>query len=55
VCHPQIIGDALELSFHTEAGQLLGSLRMPASKLPVRAEEMSPLIGAFVRLGSAGK
>jgi hypothetical protein len=43
VCHPQIIGDVLELSLYTAAGQLLDSLRMPASKLPARAEEMSPL------------
>jgi hypothetical protein len=50
VCHPQIIGDALELSLYTEAGQLLDSLRMPASRLPAQAERMSPLIGAFVRL-----
>jgi hypothetical protein len=50
VCHPQIIGDALELSLYTEAGQFLDSLRMPASRLPTRAERMSPLIGAFVRL-----
>jgi hypothetical protein len=50
VCHPQIIGDALELSLYTEAGQLLDSLRVPASRLPAQAERMSPLIGAFVRL-----
>jgi hypothetical protein len=50
VCHPQIIADALELSFYTQAGQWLDSLTMPAGRLPTRAEEMSPLIGAFVRL-----
>jgi hypothetical protein len=50
VCYPQIIADALELSFYTKAGQLLNSLTMRASRLPVPAEEMSPLIGAFVRL-----
>ena len=50
VCHPQIISGALELSFYTEAGQLLDSLTTPASRLPIRAEEMPPLIGAFVRL-----
>jgi hypothetical protein len=50
VCHPQIIGDALELSFYTAAGQFLDSLRMPASRLPAQPERMSPLIGAFVRL-----
>ncbi len=50
VCHPHIIGDALELSLYTEAGQFLDSLTMPASKLPAPADEMPPLIGAFVRL-----
>ena len=50
VCHPEIVGDALELSFITAAGQRLDSLTMPASRLPVRAEEMPPLISAFVRL-----
>jgi hypothetical protein len=50
VCHPQIIGDALELSLYTEAGQLLDSLKMPAGRLPVPAAEMSPLIGGLVRL-----
>lgn len=50
VCHPQVIGDALELSFYTEAGEMLDSLTLPASKLPTRAEDMPPLIGAFVRL-----
>ena len=50
VCHPQIIGDVVELSLYTESGELLDILRMPASRLPAPAEEMSPLIGAFVRL-----
>jgi hypothetical protein len=50
VCHPRIIGDAVELSLYTEAGQLLDILTMPASRLPAPAEEMSPFIGAFVRL-----
>jgi hypothetical protein len=50
VCHPQIIADALELSLYTQAGQFLDSLTMPASRLPVRAEEMPPLIGTFVHL-----
>lgn len=50
VCHPQNIGDALELSFYTEAGQFLDSLTMPAGRLPVQSERMSPLLGAFVSL-----
>jgi hypothetical protein len=50
VCHSRVIGDALELRFYTEAGEMLDSLTMPAGRLPTRAEEMPPLIGAFVRL-----
>lgn len=50
VCRPQIAADALELSVYTEAGQFLDSLTILASRLPTRAEEMLPLIGAFVRL-----
>lgn len=50
VCHPQTIGDALELSCYTRAGQLLGRLTMPADRLPARAEEISPLIESLVRL-----
>jgi hypothetical protein len=50
LCHARVVADALELSFYTEAGQLLDRLTMPASRLPTRAEEMRPLIGAFVRL-----
>jgi hypothetical protein len=50
VCHPQTSGEALELSVYTEAGEFLDSLTMPPGKLPARAEEMPPLIGAFVRV-----
>jgi hypothetical protein len=50
VCHPQIIGDILELSVYTAAGEWLDSLTVPSERLPARAKEMSPLIGAFVRL-----
>ncbi len=50
VCHPQTIGDALELSVYTEAGAFLDSLTMAPGKLPARADEMAPLIGAFVRV-----
>jgi hypothetical protein len=50
VCHPGIVAGALELSIYTDAGQFLDRLTMPASRLPVRAEEMGPLIGALVRL-----
>ncbi len=50
VCQAKVVAEALELSFYTQAGQLLDRLTMPASRLPTRAEEMRPLIGAFVRL-----
>lgn len=50
VCYTQIMGEALQLSLYTEAGRFLDSLAMPAGKLPARAEEMDPLVGAFVRL-----
>jgi hypothetical protein len=50
VCHASVVAEALELSIATEAGQFLDRLTMPASRLPTRAAEMRPLIGAFVRL-----
>lgn len=50
VCHPQTNAGALELSVYTDAGEFLDSLTMRASRLPAPAEEMPPLIGAFVRL-----
>ena len=49
-CHPEVAGDALELSIYTTAGQLLDRLTMPANRLPAPAAEMPPLIGAFARL-----
>jgi hypothetical protein len=50
VCDPRVVGDGLELSLYSGAGKLLDSLTVPASRLPVRAEEMPALVGAFVRL-----
>ena len=50
VCRPEVVGDDLELSVYTVSGRFLDSLTMPASKLPARAEQMPPLIGAFVRV-----
>ncbi len=50
VCRPGIAGDDLELTLYTEDGQLLDSLTIPASRLPARAEQMPPLIAAFVRV-----
>ncbi len=50
VCQAKVVADALELSIYTEAGQFLDGMTMPASRLPTRADEMRPLIGAFVRL-----
>jgi hypothetical protein len=50
MCHPQIVAGALELSVYTAAGEWLDSFTMSADRLPARAEEMSPLIGTFVRV-----
>jgi hypothetical protein len=50
VCHLQVIDGDLELSVATEDADLLDSLTMPASRLPAPANEMGPLIGAFVRV-----
>jgi hypothetical protein len=50
VCHPGVTADGLELSVYTAAGEWLDSLTMPAARLPAAADEMSALIGAFVRV-----
>jgi hypothetical protein len=50
VCRPEIIGDALELSFYTSGGRFLDSLTLDADRLPARAEEMPKLLQSFVRL-----
>jgi len=50
VCRLEIIRDDLGLSVYTEAGRFLDSITIPAARLPARADEMSELIGAFVRL-----
>ena len=50
VCRPEVIGDDLDLALYTAGGRFLDSLTMPAGRLPTRAEQMPPLIGAFVRL-----
>ncbi len=49
-CRVEILGDDLELSLYTASGQFVNSMTMPASRLPARAEQMPPLIAAFVRL-----
>ncbi len=54
VCRPEIVGADLELTLHTAGGQFLDSLTMPASKLPARAEQMPPLLSAFVRVVQGG-
>ncbi len=48
VCRPEVIGSGLEISLYTSAGRFLDSLTMTADRLPARAEEMLPLIEAFV-------
>ena len=50
VCRPVVNDLELSLALYTESGQFLDSMTMPASRLPVRAEQMLPLIGAFVRV-----
>ena len=50
VCHPEVDGDGLNLSIYTAGGQQLDSLEISADRLPVPAEDMPPLISAFVRL-----
>jgi hypothetical protein len=50
VCHPEIIGDGLELSFYSESGRFLDSLTLPADRMPARADEMARLVGSFVRV-----
>ena len=50
VCRVEIDGDDLGLALYTESGNFLDGLTLPASKLPVRAEQMPPLISAFVRV-----
>ena len=50
VCHHQTEADSLELSVYTDAGELVDSLTMRASRLPAPPEEMPPLIATFVRL-----
>ena len=49
-CHLDVIDDALELSCYTPAGLLLDSLTMSPGRLPAPADEMAPLIAAFVPL-----
>ena len=50
VCHPRTMADSLELSVYTDAGELVDSLTMRASRLPAPPEDMPPLIATFVRL-----
>ncbi len=50
VCYPTVVGEALELAVYTQAGQLLDRLTIPPNRLPAPAEEMPPLLSAFVRL-----
>ncbi len=50
VCHHQTMADSLELSVYTDAGELVDSMTMRASRLPAPPEEMPPLIATFVRL-----
>ena len=50
VCRLEVIGDDLDLAIYTAGGQFVDGLLMPASRLPASAEQMPPLVGAFVHL-----
>ena len=50
VCRLKIDGDDLGLALYTATGHFLDALTMPGSKLPVRADQMPPLINSFVRV-----
>jgi hypothetical protein len=50
VCRPEIIGDALELSFYSEGGRYVGSMNLTADRMPVGAEQMPRLLQTFIRL-----
>jgi hypothetical protein len=50
VCQPEAINGTLQLSLYTAGGRFLDSLTLLADRLPVPAEQMPPLIEAFVRL-----
>ena len=48
VCRPEVIGGGLELSLTTPGGRCVGSLSLPADRMPAGAEEMLRLIEAIV-------
>lgn len=50
VCRPRLAGDTLELTLYTAGGRFLDSLALLPERLPVSAEGMLGLLGAFVRL-----
>jgi hypothetical protein len=50
VCRPKIVGEDLELSLYTGAGELVQQLTLPGSRLPAPLEDMASLIGAFVEV-----
>ena len=50
VCYPTVVGEALELAVRTAGGRLLDRLTIPPNRLPAPAEEMPPLLSAFVQV-----
>ena len=48
VCRPEVIGDGLELSLYTPDGRFVGSMNLPADRMPARAEEMLRLVESIV-------
>jgi hypothetical protein len=48
VCRPEVIGGGLELSLYTPSGGFVGSMNLPAERMPAKAEEMLRLVESIV-------
>ena len=48
VCRPEVIGGGLELSLYTPAGRFVGSMNLPAERMPAGAEDMLRLVESIV-------
>ncbi len=48
VYRPEVLGVGLELSLYTPSGRFVGSMNMPADRLPARAEDMLRLVELIV-------
>ena len=45
---PEVLGVGLELSLYTPGGRFIGSMNLPAERMPARAEEMLRLVELIV-------